>query len=258
MNATSYFKQIALTRLKFVLFTIVIFYGLNLPAQQETPYKNTIRYNITNPLIFGSRSNILGYERQLKNNQTFSVNIGTTSFPGLSSGATTYPELIVTRGGKDKGLNLSVDYRFYLAKLNSFKAPRGVYIGPYYSYNYFDRNNDWTLNSENYQGKVQTDLSFNIHTAGLEFGYQFVFLKRVSLDMVLFGPGIASYKLKAKLNTTLDPADEEKFYTALNNYLSDKIPGYNQVIESGDFKKHGTANTTTAGFRFMMMVGFRF
>ena len=134
MNATSYFKQIALTRLKFVLFTIVIFYGLNLPAQQETPYKNTIRYNITNPLIFGSRSKIFGYERQLKNNQAFSVNIGTASFPSLSSGATAYPELNVTRGSKDKGLNMSIDYRFYLAKLNSFKAPRGVYIGPYYSY----------------------------------------------------------------------------------------------------------------------------
>jgi hypothetical protein len=44
----------------------------------------------------------------------------------------------------------------------------------------------------------------------------------------------------------------------LNQFLADKIPGYDQVIEPGEFERKGSFNTTTAGFRYMIHLGYRF
>ena len=43
--------------------------------------KNTVRINLTNPLIFGERFNVIGYERVINDYQTISVGIGRFSFP---------------------------------------------------------------------------------------------------------------------------------------------------------------------------------
>jgi hypothetical protein len=212
--------------------------------------------NLTNPLIFGSKAIIFGYERVLKNNQSISINLGTASFPKLSREDVDSPDLQLRRNSTEKGLNFSVDYRFYLMSENKYAAPRGVYIGPYYSYNYFNRVNNWNLTD--FQGDVKSDMTMNFHTAGVELGYQFVFWKKMSVDMILLGPGIASYKVKATLNTTLDPADEQKFFDALNNFLESRFPNYDRVINSGEFKRTGTVTTNGLGFRYMIMIGFRF
>ena len=44
---------------------IMLFFAATVNAQQTTKkeYKNTIKYNITNPFIFGKNVHILGYER---------------------------------------------------------------------------------------------------------------------------------------------------------------------------------------------------
>jgi hypothetical protein len=241
---------------------LVILNGMNLAAQQDTTQektrKNTVRFNISNPALFGPGSLIFGYERLLKNNQSISVNLGSASFPKLSRENVDDPELDLRSNSTEKGLNFSVDYRFYLKGENRYAAPRGVYIGPYYSYNYFNRVNNWDLNTTDFQGGVQSDMTMNFHTAGVELGYQFVFWKKLSLDMILLGPGVASYSVKATLDTTLDPEDEQKFFDALNNFLASKFPNYDRVISGEDFKKTGSVTTSGLGFRYMIMIGFRF
>jgi hypothetical protein len=133
-----------------------------------------------------------------------------------------------------------------------------VYIAPFYSYNYFNRVNTWNLNSESFQGSVETDLSLNVHTVGVELGYQFVFWNRLSVDLLLMGPGIGFYGIDAKISTTLSPEDENAFFDALNSILSEKIPGYDHVIGSGELNKSGSVRRSDVGFRYMVMVGFRF
>jgi hypothetical protein len=256
------FKQSAVNFIKIAITLLIILNGVALSAQQDTAkekaLKNTLRFNITNPLIFGSGAIIFGYERQLRNNQSFSVNLGRTSYPKLIESEVNNPDLVLGRDSKDKGFNLSVDYRFYLRSENKYAAPRGVYIGPYYSYNYFNRVNDWTISIDDTPNSVKTDMTLGIHTVGVELGYQFVLWKRLSVDMILFGPGFASYSLKTKLSTTLDAAQEQKFFDALNTFLTEKIPGYDRVIDAGDFKHTGSASTTSFGYRYMVMIGYRF
>jgi hypothetical protein len=258
MKTEYYFESFLVDKLNFLVVIVFVFSGITTTAQNDSSYKNTVRFNVTNPLIFGNKAVILGYERVLKNNKTFSINLGRAYFPKLGGLSLDSPVLELNNSYKDKGLNVSADYRIYLKKENKYAAPRGVYIGPYYSYNYFNRVNSWTLNTEDFQGDLETDLTMNIHTAGFELGYQFVFWNRISLDMILLGPGVSYYSIKAKLDTSLSDEDESMFFEELNNFLSDKIPGYDLVIDDVEFKTKGSVSTTSLGFRYMIMIGYRF
>jgi hypothetical protein len=134
----------------FLILTIGLVAILELPlaAQDSTKtlkeYKNTIHFNLTNPMIFGGRSLVFGYERILKNNKSFTINAGQTGFPTLAIiNADSVRNKALTG---QKGFHISGDFRFYLGKENKYPAPRGVYIGPYFSYNYFRKDHSWDDN----------------------------------------------------------------------------------------------------------------
>ena len=246
----------------YILLLILVVVQFETIAQDTSElkkdYKNTIRLNITNPLIFGTRSIIFGYERMLKKNRSISVNLGQASFPGF-----TFKNSDSLKAGSDlnqRGYNFSIDYRYYLTNENKYAAPRGVYIGPYYTFNYFERKNNWTIKSTDGGApqNVESKTSLAVSCIGFEMGYQFVFWNKVTLDMILVGPGVGFYKLKASLGSNLSEEDKTKLFDVLNQALTDKIPGYSLVIDEGEFEKDGTASTTALGFRYMVMIGFRF
>lgn len=242
-----------------LLMLSIIVCSIQLTGQEETKpeksLKNTIRFNLTSPII-SSKYLVLGYERIINSNQSVSVNIGQFSLPKF--GLVDLDNLGLTSDYKDIGFNTSVDYRFYLGKLNKYNAPRGVYLAPYYSFNHFNRENKWILNTDSFEGEVVTDLTLNIHTLGGQIGYQFVFWRRLAVDLVLFGPGIGFYGFNIKLDTTLEPDEESIFFQELNDLLKEKFPGYDLVIESGEFERKGSEKTTTLGFRYMIHIGLRF
>jgi len=226
----------------------------------EREFKNTIRFNVTNPLIFGGKSLIFGYERILKNNKSFSINIGQAALPNFENGfSDEFREKTVLSEG---GFHISGDYRFYLSKLNKYSAPRGVYIGPYYSYNRFNKGHDWEYTKEGTTTpkSINSDLSLKIQQVGFELGYQFVFWKRFSVDLILMGPGVAAYKVKATAEGNLSDAEREAFFERLNQALKDKFPGYSGTVGdgNGEFETKGTRSTTSLGFRYMINIGYRF
>jgi hypothetical protein len=250
-------------RMVIILFAAsLLLFGFRSVAQQDSIriYKNTVRMNVTNPMIFGTRSLIFGYERQLRNSQSFSINLGQTYYSTITSSE--FDSLREAKGTKtnDKGFHISVDYRWYLKKQNKFAAPSGLYIGPYSSYNYFNRTNDWILTNEGLQKNVNTELTVNIGTLGAELGYQFLLGKKQqwSIDMILFGPGIAHYEIKTDLNTDLSTEDESLLFDELNDILHEKFPGMNRVIDGEGYQRSGTSNVTDLGYRYMVLVGYRF
>ena len=250
--------------MKNVILLIFMFQSMHLfmiaqeKVEGEKVHNNTIRFNITNPIILSSKSLIFGYERIINNRQSFSVNFGKASFPSLN--IINADSLKANPTAKEKGFNFSVDYRFYLSKENKYNAPRGVYIGPYYAYNYNERKNTWTLKSSSGGSpqSVESKTTISIHTVGFELGYQFLLWKRISLDMILVGPGISAYNLKASLGADLSEQDRIKFFEKLNEALAEKFPGYNSIIDGDEFQRKGSSNTTDVGFRYMIMVGYRF
>ncbi len=240
-----------------VTVLVLFFCVLGKVDAQPEDRKNTVRFNITNPLLFGGKAVVVGYERKLSSHQTLSLNIGRMALPAFGLGILS-DSLSLTNNSADRGFHLSTEYRFYLRNENKHEAPRGVYVGPYYSYNRFARSNSWSFISTNFNGEVTTDLDLGIHMVGVELGYQFVFANRVTLDLILIGPGLGSYSVKASLNTNLDPDEKSVFFQELNDYLADQIPGYNLVLDEATFRDSGSLRKTTFGFRYLINIGIRF
>jgi hypothetical protein len=255
-------KSLSFKTLSLILLQLLLISGTQiLSGQEEKPekknMKNSIKLNLTNPMIFGQNCYMIGYERTIGKHQSFSVNIGRFSIPKIVSINTdSITELDKTTSSK--GFHFSGDYRFYLAKENKYNSPHGIYIGPYVTYNSFTRNMSFSANTQSFTGDLNADFTFRVASVGFQLGYQFIFWNRISLDLILFGPGIAAYKLKANLDTTLDPDQESELFQKINEKLQERIPGYSLVLNPGSFEKTGSYNTTSLGYRYVVMLGIRF
>jgi hypothetical protein len=263
LNLNSYpMKFLSFKTLTLIFLQLLLFTGAQTICGQEEKsekknLKNSVKLNLTNPMIFGTNCFMIGYERTIGDHQSFSVNIGRFSLPKIASINTdSISEL--DKGSSSKGFHFSGDYRFYLAKENKYKSPHGLYIGPYMTYNTFTRNMSFSAETQSFTGDLNADFTFRIASVGFQLGYQFIFWNRVTLDMILLGPGIASYKLKANLDTTLDPDDESELFQKLNEKIKERIPGYDLVLSPGSFEKQGSYNTTSFGYRYVVMLGIRF
>jgi len=208
-------------------------------------------------MIFGEDCYQIGYERTIGKHQSFSVNVGRFSIPfSLGLGSDSIKD--ITTDENSKGFHLSGDYRFYLAKENKHNSPRGVYIGPYVTYNSYSRDVRFSVNTQSLTGDVNADFRFQMGSLGFQMGYQFIFWNRMSLDVLFFGPGLARYKMTTDLDTTFDPDDEAELFEAINDALKEKIPGYDLVLNPGSYEETGSFRTTSLGFRYVVTLGVRF
>ena len=248
--------------LKIIPLFILLSYCGSVNGQQiadtawQNAKKNIVRYNISGALIFGfDKYIILGYERLVTPHQSFSINVGGVKLPKFVSIITDSFQL--SQDIKNSGWNVSADYRFYLKKENKNIAPRGVYIGPYYSYNSFQRENKWDILSRANESLV-TKSKFRIHTFGAELGYQFLFWKKLALDIVMVGPGMSSYWLKAKTDKGVSEANREQLQDAVRQLIEQKFPGMNYVFADEGFKANGVLSTWDIGYRYMVHLGYNF
>ena len=250
-------------KFKFILFIFMLVTGLVSFGQMndstkpaDKVYKNIIRYNLGSALIFNfDKAIIFGYERVISPRQSFSINMGKT---GLGGGRESNDSITQPKNLKSSGFNLSADYRFYLAKENKYPAPHGVYIGPYYSFNHFLRENTLSYLQPNGSSLgVDTKVDFTVHTVGMELGYQFVLWKRLALDFVVVGPGIGSYKFETSIEDNLTPEQKQKVQDAIIKAL-EKYPGLGNILDRHPLNSEGSFNTTDLGFRYLIHIGFLF
>ena len=218
-------------------------------------FKNVIRYNISGPILFGFDYVVLGYERMVGKYQSFSINGGQARFPKIINIIT--DSFSVNKDTKNTGYNLSVDYRFYLKKENKYMAPHGVYIGPYFSFNRFERDVTWDFKKGSVVEQISTDTRFTINSFGVELGYQFAW-KRFTLDFLMVGPGIASYNLKTTIDGNINASEKEELLDALKQLISQRFPGMNFVFSDHEINSDGVLDTWAVGYRFIIHVGFRF
>ncbi|MEI6886306.1 MAG: DUF3575 domain-containing protein [Bacteroidota bacterium] len=248
----------------FILFSIfymplVLFpQGKDSTAAARLPqYKNTIKFNPT-PMILWNLSNItFSYERVLTPGQSISVELGYLVFPKLVED--TLVNLIDITTHSKWGINATVEYRFYLTKLNTRPVPAGIYIGPYLTYyGYHFRNNFDILHAAgDSAGTIKGDYwSFNL---GAELGYQFVFWKHWTLDLVLIGPSISYYGGKTEISGNLNPEQIQEINEALYEKLKDRFPmATGAVGVDKTFKQTGKLDVFRMGFRYLVQIGFHF
>jgi hypothetical protein len=249
---------VSVLRTLVLLLTVTVISSHQCIGQADTGkmFMNTIRVNVSNPMIFGWKFNVIGYERVIKDYQTASISIGRTSFPKFAEFNS--DSLGITGQSNDNGINMSLDYRFYLKNENKHRAPRGIYFGPYYAFNTFSRDITWNLNTETYTGEVKTGIDIAAHLVGAQMGVQFILWKRMTIDMIVMGPGWWYFNLKTKFNTTLTAEDEELLLGKLNEKLQEKFPGSDIMIKGDGFAATRSSWTSTAMLRYMINIGFRF
>ncbi|MXV53253.1 DUF3575 domain-containing protein [Pedobacter sp. HMF7647] len=222
------------------------------------PLENTIRFNLSAPVIFSDRYLVFGYERMVKKNQSFSISVGRFGLPYFVGGDG--DSVTIQNNRTDKSFHISGDYRFYLSSENKFAAPHGLYVGPYINYNWLKRNSDWTFYSSSgaLKEQVGVDLDMNFIGIGAELGYQFILWKRLSLDFVLIGPGIARYSIKPKVTSQLSVESDNKLLNTLYGRLQKSLPGFGKLFDNGEFVDDNGIKTWAFGYRYIFHVGYRF
>lgn len=244
-----------LSVLIFIVFLVFSAYSQNTVITTKAK-KNTVRWNIT-PMLFDARNLTLGYERLLKNNQSFSINSGLFLLPKLFNSESS--KVYFVEKFNRIGYSIAVDYRFYLKKYNKLPAPAGVYIGPYFAHYHYGFENTLLIN---HQGDVQSQLDigadFNMTSVGIELGYQFVFWDRLSLDLILIGPSLSFYNAKLDASANLDIDEDTDAYEYIHDKLMEKYPWLKTFIDLDAINSGGKFNATSFGFRYVIQIGFRF
>ncbi len=254
--------------IKSILLTGSFILPLLVAAQKDTTLvkseenyervrKNTIRWNPTPNLVFNTTTAIFGYERVLNERQSFSLNIGYMEFPKLLPGF--IDSLVNYNYTRNSGFNLAVDYRFYLQERNKFPIPDGFYIGPYMSFYNFNVENDVSIFKDGLVTNsftIESRLGF--YGIGFQAGYQFVIKERFALDLLLFGPSIVNYRFRAKIIGDLSADEENEQLQQYLDILINSFPWLEPFLEGTEIDTSGRLKHSGVGFRYAIMIGYRF
>jgi hypothetical protein len=227
-------------------------------SAEEAPYhKNVIKINPTPMLIWGQITNItLSYERLITRNQSLSLQAGYLLFPKLIQDSVI--NLIVLKDRSKNGINLSLDWRYYPLPRNKRPAPDGLYVGAYISYYGFTFRNAFDVLNTDVDQNGAIKGSLNIGNLGLMLGYQFIFWKRVSVDLLLFGPSISYYSAKLKIEGSLDKDQIHNIDQEFVDRLIRRFPLLASLFTQESLTFTGARTSLSLGFRYSIQLGFHF
>lgn len=225
--------------------------------QAREPYhKNVIKFNPTPMILWDLRNITFSYERILSPRQSVSLELGYLVMPRLFED--TINSLIKITSHQKQGVNVTMEYRFYLTRLNTRPVPAGLYIGPYLTYYGYRFKNGLEILSptDSTNGMLEGNYwSFNL---GIELGYQFVFWKRWTLDMVLVGPSVSYYGGKTQIAGNLSAEEIEQINEDLYDRLVERFPAVQILSADKTYKQTGKLDIFRMGFRYLVQIGFHF
>ena len=247
-----------------ILFTVLFGAPLLLAAQksdsipvfQQPIHKNVIKFDPTPMFLWSWKNLTFSYERILNPKRSISLTLGYLEFPSLFKD--TIGSLLAITSREKYGINVALEYRFYLGKRNSRPIPDGVYLAPFASYYgyHFKNNVDVMHTTLDSAGAVKGN--FNIFNVGVELGYQFVFWKRLTLDFVLIGPAMSYYVGGVDISGNINLDQLQEINADLYNKLKEKYPLIGDFVVNKSFKQNGKLNLFSVGFRYLVQIGFHF
>lgn len=221
-------------------------------------HKNVIKFNPTPMLIQAVeiRNITFSYERLITKNQSIVLQAGYLVFPKLF--ADTIANIITLHRGDKWGLNLAMDYRYYPAARNRRPAPDGLYIGGYLSYYGFTWKNHFDILHTTVDQNGTISGALHVVNLGFELGYQFIFWKRLSLDLLLFGPSLSVISGKLKIAGELDPEEIKNLDQEMVDKLTNRFPWLNTLFSDEGLQFTGSRTRFTTLFRYSLQLGFHF
>lgn len=215
--------------------------------------KNTIKLDITSHWLYRNALNFT-YERVTKPNQSFSITAGYQEFPRSSNLGS---RIAVKEDNKKYGLKFGGEYRFYLAKENKYRAPHGVFIGPYVAYHQFKNERSIEVDNNGTPEEASLNTKFGILNVGFQLGYQFIINNRWAIDLVFVGPSVSNYRFTAKLSDNLN-IDKEDIQNEIILDLIDRFPMLEEVVDENEASSKGRLDVWSYGYRYQLQVGYHF
>ena len=202
---------------------------------QQPIHKNVIKFNPTPMFLWSMKNVTFSYERILNPKQSIAVTLGYLEFPSLFND--TIGSLLAITSREKYGINVALEYRFYLGKRNSRPIPDGVYLAPFASYYgyHFKNNVDMMHTTLDSAGAVKGN--FYIFNVGVELGYQFVFWKRLTLDFVLIGPALSYYGGGVDLSGNINLEKLQEINAEFYDKLKEKYPMIGDIVVNKSFKQ---------------------
>ncbi len=220
-------------------------------------HRNVIRVNPTPMLLWGDVRNLaFGYERLIGRQQSVGVQAGFLLLPRLFSD--TIANLVALSSRSKSGVNLAINYRFYPGSRNRRPAPDGVYLGGYLSFYGYNFGNDFNILHTAVDQAGHLSGRLRCFNAGMELGYQFVFWKRFTVDLLLFGPSLSYYDGKLTISGNLDAEEIRVIDEELVEKLLDRFPYLKTLFDRKELEFTGSKATLSFGFRYSIQFGFHF
>ncbi|TSA25321.1 MAG: hypothetical protein D4R67_10285 [Bacteroidetes bacterium] len=155
-------------------------------------------------------------------------------------------------------MNVGCEYRFYLMKRNRRPIPDGLYIAPYASFYGYSFKNGIDILQTSIDSASFIKGRFYCFNLGFELGYQFVFWKRFTLDLVLFGPSASYYGGDLEYGVGLNPDKIPKVDQEILDEIKGKYPFVRSLFTSHTFVQKGKLDLFSLGFRYIIQIGFHF
>jgi len=226
------------------------------PDYHEPYHRNVIKFNPTPMVLLDVRNLTFSYERLLKNNQSFAIQAGYLVFPFLTDD--TVAGIINITDRLRKGVNLSLDYRYYVFARNTRPAPDGLYVGGYLSYYGFRSDNTFDILPASLENTGAMNGRMNISNLGFELGYQFVFNKRFTVDCLLFGPSLSLFTGSFTVGGELDQEQIDAIDEEVIQKLIDRFPYLATIFSKDQLTFTGQKTGLDIGFRYSIQLGYHF
>jgi hypothetical protein len=222
-------------------------------SSRQVQRRNIIKLDITSRFLYRNAL-VVSFERTVRSNQSFSVTAGYQEFP---TWATLGEGIAVKDDRKRYGSKFGAEYRFYLKKENKYLAPRGVYIGPYFTFLDFKNERILQIDNNGTLEEAALESKLSIFNVGVQLGYQFVIKSRWVIDLVLVGPSVSRYNYKVEFNSDVN-FDKEDIQNEIILDLLDRFPFLNEVVTDKEATRKGKLDTWAYGYRYQLQIGYHF
>lgn len=244
--------------MRVLLLLILLAINVGMLAQETEVREqrlNTVKVDVTSYFLY-RRSFVFSYERIIKPHQSFAITLGYQEFPKIVSfGSGIHGE----REDRREGYKVGGEYRFYLKKENKFLAPRGLYLGGYMSYLFFNNERGLTIEDDDGTiGDAYLKTKLSVLNVGIQLGYQFVFNDRWTIDLVFIGPSISRYTLNMKLDGNFTPDEGNDYQNEIVEKLLDKFPLLHELVQDQTVDADGKTSSMAYGWRYQASIGYHF
>ncbi len=179
----------------FALLFLLICLPIMGQEDSSVPLRNNeVKFMVTD-LINGSI--LLGYERAFGKHIGVNLLVGYKGKNGLLKLSGLDTELIKTGDLTYSGTRIIPEFRYYLNERTSGMTT-GFYFGGYVTFINYKSDFKGTYTNEDGDFPFQYDATINTSSVGLMIGYKLPVWKNFSIDFLIAGPGVGTYKLKMK------------------------------------------------------------